>query len=655
MKKLLFFLFFAILTASLYSQDNVKPNYTKPYFQGNVKVKDTLGVPNVLVGNRFVSSLNDSSYIELKDNILQLGNGKSFFSLSGNGTNKSAFFLSSYDFFVENASGMNFSTNGISFFYSRAGFTKASYMDIVDNETTAFTSANLPGFPGHFLTRKATINIGLVNSASIGGRDIKLKTNYSAYANRYIFNTGENFETVLDYITPTADRLIQLQDGDGTVAFLSDIPGAATTIYNGNGSISSNRYISLGSNIIDFGTGLGSGITLDPTNFSIVTYSPLIGSPTGTLITQGNNNTWIMPSGKDGTVALTSDINGVYLPLSGGTMAGDIELLTNKLKSTGTLELQTGNNFLDIRGISETLRFDLSLLNGVGPASPIIATFQNAGGTIAYLSDIPTPTGDGIYSGSGSLSAATSVSLGAFNLDFLTFGGSGKIDFTQTVNSPNIDLYNSAGVKKIHLDGGSTAFSNFANSVSIGHIVGTGATLDVLGDFKLTATGTETPGYILSTDATGLASWINPLNSERGEFYMQGNTTQTIITSTNTPVLVAGTTTAGISSAGISIPDTNRITNTSGETREFYTTISFTAYKVGGGGGIDATFYIAIDGVIQGKSGIQRALTGRAGAVNIQCLANVADNSYIELYVENNSNTQNIVVENINAISKTSD
>lgn len=73
---------------------------------------------------------------------------------------------------------------------------------------------------------------------------------------------------------------------------------------------------------------------------------------------------------------------------AGGTMTGDIEMGTSVLKSTGTLELQTGNDFLDIKGAAETLRHDLSLLVGGGPSSPIVVTWQNTGGVPAYLADL---------------------------------------------------------------------------------------------------------------------------------------------------------------------------------------------------------------------------------------------------------------------------
>jgi len=56
MKKRILFILSMLIVFSSFSQTNVKKNYTKPYFQANVKVRDTLGVDSVL-------KLNEPSYI----------------------------------------------------------------------------------------------------------------------------------------------------------------------------------------------------------------------------------------------------------------------------------------------------------------------------------------------------------------------------------------------------------------------------------------------------------------------------------------------------------------------------------------------------------------------------------------------------------------
>lgn len=77
------------------------------------------------------------------------------------------------------------------------------------------------------------------------------------------------------------------------------------------------------------------------------------------------------------------------LPLAGGVMTGDIELGGNKLKSSSSLKLKTGNNNVDFVGVKDILRHNLALLNGFSLTSPIIATWQNKSGIVAYLDDLP--------------------------------------------------------------------------------------------------------------------------------------------------------------------------------------------------------------------------------------------------------------------------
>jgi len=65
--KQLFFLIGVILTLNIFGQVNVDPNYTKPFFQGNIKVADTLGVEDII---RF----NDGSTLSTATG-MSLGNG----------------------------------------------------------------------------------------------------------------------------------------------------------------------------------------------------------------------------------------------------------------------------------------------------------------------------------------------------------------------------------------------------------------------------------------------------------------------------------------------------------------------------------------------------------------------------------------------------
>jgi len=59
----------------------------------------------------------------------------------------------------------------------------------------------------------------------------------------------------------------------------------------------------------------------------------------------------------------------------------------------------------------------------------------------------------------------------------------------------------------------------------------------------------------------------------------------------------------------------------------------------------DCTFYIAINGVVQANSGIQRTLTsGSPGNLGLIWAADLETNDYVEIFVENNDGTTNVVL-----------
>jgi hypothetical protein len=71
------------------------------------------------------------------------------------------------------------------------------------------------------------INLGVANSVAVGGFGLTVKTSNTVYVNQISLQFPLNsFDTVLRPSAATADRTISLQDGDGTLAFLNDIPGS---------------------------------------------------------------------------------------------------------------------------------------------------------------------------------------------------------------------------------------------------------------------------------------------------------------------------------------------------------------------------------------------------------------------------------------------
>ena len=137
-------------------------------------------------------------------------------------------------------------------------------------------------------------------------------------------------------------------------------------------------------------------------------------------------------------------------------------------------------------------------------------------------------------------------------------------------------------------------------------------------------------------------------SSSVSNYYMIGNATATTITTINTPVKAAGTT--------MSDAITQRFTNTTN--RATYTGAIKHNFKVSAHAtlisenNVQMALYIAFNGVVvpQSLSVVTGGSGGRANSTSAQAIASAGDTDYFEVWVENESGTQNITVENLNVI-----
>ena len=90
-----------------------------------------------------------------------------------------------------------------------------------------------------------------------------------------------------------------------------------------------------------------------------------------------------------------------------------------------------------------------------------VTVFTASGTTLAAATKVlvGSADGNGIYTGSGSLSAVTNVSQTTHTLNFLMGASSGKITFGQVGNHGALFIHDNTGAEKIRLDsGGSNCF-----------------------------------------------------------------------------------------------------------------------------------------------------------------------------------------------------
>lgn len=125
---------------------------------------------------------------------------------------------------------------------------------------------------------------------------------------------------------------------------------------------------------------------------------------------------------------------------------------------------------------------------------------------------------------------------------------------------------------------------------------------------------------------------------------VRNNVTETVISAANTPVIVNAT---------WNLDRSSLFTTTTGgratyeAERDLIAPIDIGAGLISAGGGaIDVTLYIAINGTIVTQSGIKISISGSsAQTLSIPWQELLTEDDFVEVFVENNTNTTNIIVE----------
>lgn len=166
-------------------------------------------------------------------------------------------------------------------------------------------------------------------------------------------------------------------------------------------------------------------------------------------------------------------------------------------------------------------------------------------------------------------------------------------------------------------------------------------------------------GQLISVRSSGSGTMLNGIstNDSRWEFYhnnkipdtrtdalisMNDNVTETVITAIDTPVLVAGTW-AIKSSSQTTVTAAGRVTSNVDKAKKLNTSLAVRLSPVSGSK-ILLSVYIAIDGVVDASS--KRTLEASAGlpeSVSLPWQVTFTEGTYVELFVENNSTTSNII------------
>jgi hypothetical protein len=217
--------------------------------------------------------------------------------------------------------------------------------------------------------------------------------------------------------------------------------------------------------------------------------------------------------------------------------------------------------------------------------------------------------------------------------------GTPVLDVSGTVNNIR-NLENGAGIAcSVSAENGITVAHNF--------------TVNATGSPLMLNTTALSPTFVSLVAGTGItltaaSSTITITNTQavaqvRGQVYMQGNATATVIASTATPVLVAGTWTVDLST-NATCTTAGRITYT-GTTTQILTINAAISLDPVSGSNQNLQVYLYKNGAAIAGSRIESKInTGEHLAVPLVYQISMATNDYIEIYVQNSTATNNITV-----------
>ena len=217
--------------------------------------------------------------------------------------------------------------------------------------------------------------------------------------------------------------------------------------------------------------------------------------------------------------------------------------------------------------------------------------------------------------------------------------GTPVLDVSGTVNNIR-NLENGSGIVcNVSAENGITLAHNF--------------TVNSTGSPLMLNTTALSPTFVSLVAGTGItltaaSSTITITNAPaaaqvRGQVYMQGNSTATVIASTATPVLVAGTWTVDLST-NATCTTAGRITYT-GTTTQILTINAALSLDPASGSNQNIQVYLYKNGSAIAGSRIESKINhGEHLAVPLVYQVSMATNDYIEIYVQNSTATNNITV-----------
>lgn len=155
----------------------------------------------------------------------------------------------------------------------------------------------------------------------------------------------------------------------------------------------------------------------------------------------------------------------------------------------------------------------------------------------------------------------------------------------------------------------------------------------------------NTSGAISPQDVRDMLISLIP---SRGELSLSSAATTTIST-VNTPVKIAGTTTFSSDERDVDMPENNRLRYTGTVAKDFHVLVAFGGKSASSNQNF--TVYVAKNGTVISKSGNKgffSSVSFEEPAGFCQVFTELTNNDYVEAWIENNTGTANFDISSLN-------
>ena len=357
---------------------------------------------------------------------------------------------------------------------------------------------------------------------------------------------------------------------------------------------------------------------------------------------------------------------------------------------SGVITLEDDTNYILVQPITTSNRFVLGANNSITSNNPFSPIFTYTGsGTfftgvdvnclISYIAinapsaklfDISSPTSGKTF-GLDVVTVVACDSVGDFNdLRSLNVDNLGVFSANDGITVSGTSNWSVFSLTKTRIESTSATFAGIDFTTS------THKTLEIIdpiirapsgavGITGLASSGNITANEVATVTSGEFTGGLTPLSTissddVRWEFQgnagitdslsdaligFNGNTTETVISTINTPV-VTNAVWAEEAARRFTSTSGGRLTYDSEQTKHFPVDVAVGVISVGGGS-TDITTYLALNGSVIANSGRTVNASGsKPRTLSIPWQLDLSENDYLEVFVENNSGTNNIIVEN---------